>query len=158
MEDYREIARLYLVGQAESRFPHVKLQIEQLGTVELELFGPDAPLTVAHFLRLVDQRFFDGQRFHRVVPSFVVQAGDPRGDGFGGPGTLLRGEVSRRRYKAYTLGMADSGPDTGGSQWFITLNPQPHLDGRYTIFGQVTDGAPVLLRVTQGDLIRSMHR
>ncbi|MDZ4864325.1 MAG: HEAT repeat domain-containing protein [Gemmatimonadota bacterium] len=158
MEDYRDIARLFLIGQAESRYPHVTLQIEQLGTVELELFGPDAPLTVAHFLRLVDRRFFDGQRFHRVVPSFVAQAGDPRGDGFGGSGTVLRGEVSRRRYKAYTLGMADAGPDTGGSQWFITLNPQPHLDGRYTVFGQVTDGVPVLLRITQGDLIRSIHR
>lgn len=158
MEDYRDIARLYVVGQAESRFPHVTLQIEQLGTVELELFGPDAPLTVAHFLRLVDRHYFDGQRFHRVVPSFVVQAGDPRGDGWGGPGSVIRDEINRRRYKAYTLGMALSGPDTGGSQWFITLNPQPHLDGGYTTFGQVVDGVPVLLRLTQGDLIRSIHR
>ena len=65
---------------------------------------------------------------------------------------------NRRRYKAYTLGMALSGPDTGGSQWFITLNPQPHLDGGYTVFGQVTGGAPVLLRITQGDLIRTIRR
>lgn len=158
MEDYRDIARLFLVGQAASRYPHVTVTLDQLGTVELELFGPDAPLTVAHFLRLVDRRYFDGQRFHRVVPGFVVQAGDPRGDGWGGPGTVIRDEINRRRYKAYTLGMALSGPDTGGSQWFITLNPQPHLDGGYTIFGQVVDGAPVIQRVTQGDLIRSIRR
>ena len=158
MEDYRDIARLFLVGQEPSRYPHVTVTIEQLGTVELELFGPEAPLTVAHFLRLVDRRYFDRQRFHRVVPSFVVQTGDPRGDGWGGPGSVIRDEINRRRYKAYTVGMALSGPDTGGSQWFITLNPQPHLDGGYTVFGQVVDGVPVLLRLTQGDLIRSIHR
>jgi cyclophilin family peptidyl-prolyl cis-trans isomerase len=158
MEDYREIARRYLVGQLPSRYPHVTIVLDQLGPIELELFGPDAPLTVAHFLRLVDARYFDGQRFHRVVPGFVAQTGDPRGDGWGGPGTEIRDEINRRRYKAYTVGMALSGPDTGGSQWFITLNPQPHLDGGYTVFGEVASGVPVLLRLTQGDLIRSIRR
>lgn len=158
MEDYREIARRYLIGQLPSRYPHVTIVLDQLGPIELELFGPEAPLTVAHFLRLVDARYFDGQRFHRVVPGFVVQTGDPRGDGWGGPGTEIRDEINRRRYKAYTVGMALSGPDTGGSQWFITLNPQPHLDGGYTVFGEVVSGVPVLLRLTQGDLIRSIRR
>jgi cyclophilin family peptidyl-prolyl cis-trans isomerase len=106
----------------------------------------------------VDQRYFDGQRFHRVVPNFVVQAGDPRGDGWGGPGGALRDELNPRRYEAYTVGMALSGPDTGGSQWFITLSQQPHLDGGYTVFGEVKEGVPALLRVTQGDLIRSIRR
>jgi len=136
----------------------VRLDVDQLGVIELELFGPEAPLTVANFLGLVDRRFFDGIRFHRVVPNFVVQAGDPRGDGFGGPGGAIRDEINRRRYNQYVLGMALSGPDTGASQWFITLGQQPHLDGGYTVFGQVTDGVPVLLRITQGDQIRTIRR
>lgn len=106
----------------------------------------------------MDRRYFDGQRFHRVVPGFVVQAGDPRGDGWGGPGTTIRDEINRRRYVGYMVGMALSGPDTGGSQWFITLGPQPHLDGTYTIFGRVRDGMPALLRLTEGDQIRSIRR
>jgi len=156
LEDYRDIARRLLLGP--DRYPRVRLDVDQVGIIELELFGPDAPLTVASFLRLVDQRYFDGQRFHRVVPNFVVQAGDPRGDGWGGPGGALRDELNPRRYEAYTVGMALSGPDTGGSQWFITLSQQPHLDGGYTVFGEVKEGVPALLRVTQGDLIRSIRR
>ncbi len=157
-EDYRAIARRYLIGPTDGRYPHVKLDVDQLGTIELALYGPEAPLTVANFLSLVDRHYFDGLRFHRVVPNFVVQAGDPRGDGWGGPGGAIRDEINPRRYKAYILGMALSGPDTGGSQWFITLSPQPHLDGVYTVFGEVYDGVPVLLRVTQGDLIRTIRR
>jgi cyclophilin family peptidyl-prolyl cis-trans isomerase len=156
MEDYRDIVRRLQFGP--DRYPRVRIDVDQVGVIELELFGPDAPLTVASFLRLVDQRYFDGQRFHRVVPNFVVQAGDPRGDGWGGPGGAIRDELNPRRYEAYTVGMALSGPDTGGSQWFITLSQQPHLDGGYTVFGEVKDGVPALLRVTQGDLIRSIRR
>ncbi len=85
MEDYRAIARQYLVGYAPGRYPVVKVEVDQLGTFELELFGPEAPLTVANFLRLMNRRYFDGMRFHRVVPNFVAQTGDPRGDGWGGP-------------------------------------------------------------------------
>lgn len=158
LEDYRQIARSYLIGQLPNRYPRVKIEVDQLGTLEVELFGPEAPLTVANFLALVDRRYFNGLRFHRVVPNFVSQAGDPRGDGYGGPGGAIRDEINRRRYRAYVLGMALSGPDTGGSQWFITLAEQPHLDGGYTVFGQVTDGVPVLLRITQGDQIRSIRR
>jgi cyclophilin family peptidyl-prolyl cis-trans isomerase len=156
MEDYRDIVRRFQLGS--DRYPRVRVDVDQLGIIELELFGPDAPLTVASFLRLVDQRYFDGQRFHRVVPNFVVQAGDPRGDGWGGPGGAIRDELNPRRYEAYAVGMALSGQDTGGSQWFITLSQQPHLDGGYTVFGEVKDGVPTLLRVTQGDLIRSIRR
>lgn len=158
MEDYRDVARRYVVGQLPTRYPKVKIDVAQLGIIELELYGPEAPLTVANFLSLVDRRYFDGLRFHRVVPNFVAQAGDPRGDGNGGPGGAIRDEINRRRYDAYVLGMALSGPDTGGSQWFITLARQPHLDGGYTVFGEVTDGVPVLLRVTQGDQIRTIRR
>lgn len=158
LEDYRQIVRSYLIGQLPTRYPRVKVEVDQLGTMELELFGPEAPLTVANFLTLVDRHYFDGLRFHRVVPGFVAQTGDPRGDGYGGPGGAIRDEINRRRYGSYVLGMALSGPDTGGSQWFITLAPQPHLDGGYTVFGQVSDGVPVLLRITQGDMIRTIRR
>jgi cyclophilin family peptidyl-prolyl cis-trans isomerase len=158
MEDYREVARLYLVGDSPTRYPHVKVEVDQLGVIELELFGPEAPLTVTTFLRLVERGFFNGQRFHRMVPNFVVQTGDPRGDGWGGPGGAIRDEINPRRYKTSTVGMALSGPDTGASQWFITLGPQPHLDGIYTVFGQVVDGFPVLNRITQGDLIRTIKK
>jgi cyclophilin family peptidyl-prolyl cis-trans isomerase/HEAT repeat protein len=119
---------------------------------------PEAPITVANFLSLVDRRFFDGNRWHRVVPDFVVQDGDPRGDGWGGPRETIRDEINARRYQANVVGMALSGPDTGSSQWFITLSPQPHLDGTYTVFGRVVGNAAGVQRIMQGDLIRSIHR
>ncbi len=121
------------------------------GTLTLELATADAPLTCLSFLQLARQHYFDGQVFHRVVPDFVVQGGDPRGDGWGGPGYSLRDEINRRRYVAGALGMALSGPDTGGSQFFVTLSPQPHLDGGYTVFGRLIDGAAVLADIRQGD-------
>jgi cyclophilin family peptidyl-prolyl cis-trans isomerase len=135
----------------------VVIETEQRGDIEVELQGPEAPMTVANFLRLVQRRFFDGNRWHRVVPNFVVQDGDPRGDGFGGPGGAIRDEVNRHRYDGQMLGMALSGPDTGSSQWFINLSQQPHLDGTYTIFGRVTAGLATLARITQGDRIRTIR-
>lgn len=158
LEDYRSVAQSLILGAPAERTPIVRLDVDQLGVVELRLFGPVAPLTVANFLRLVDRRYFDGLRFHRVVPNFVVQTGDPRGDGWGGPGGSIRDEINRYRYDAHVVGMALSGPDTGGSQWFITLSPQPHLDGGYTVFGEVASGKQVVARITQGDLIRSIRR
>ena len=123
------------------------------GTLKLVLFASDAPLTVTSFTSLARRHYFDGQRFHRVVPNFVVQAGDPRGDGNGGPGYAIRDEINRHRYGAGTLGMALSGPNTGGSQFFVTHSPQPHLDGGYTVFGQLRAGESVLDRIVQGDRI-----
>jgi cyclophilin family peptidyl-prolyl cis-trans isomerase/HEAT repeat protein len=123
------------------------------GVVELSLFAADAPLTVHNFATLARRGYFDGQRFHRVVPNFVAQGGDPRGDGNGGPGYAIRDELNRRRYLRGTLGMALSGPNTGGSQFFITHSPQPHLDGGYTVFGQLRSGADVLDRIVQGDRV-----
>jgi cyclophilin family peptidyl-prolyl cis-trans isomerase len=113
---------------------------------------------VDNFLHLVDRRYFDNGRWHRVVPNFVIQDGDPRGDGSGGPGTTIRDEINRRRYDAGTVGMALSGPDTGGSQFFITHSPQPHLDGGYTVFGRLVSGWDVLGLVVQGDRIRRIFR
>jgi cyclophilin family peptidyl-prolyl cis-trans isomerase len=158
LEEYRDVVRGLEVGADSARYPRVKVDVVNQGVIELELFGPEAPLTVANFLRLVDRRYFDGQRFHRVVPNFVVQSGDPRGDGWGGPGGAIRDEINPRRYGPYFVGMALSGPDTGGSQWFITLSQQPHLDGGYTIFGRVSGGVAALLRITEGDQIRSIRR
>lgn len=158
MQDYRELARRFLVAPDSLRRPHVFIETEQRGTIEIELLGPEAPLTVANFLSLVDRRFFDDNQWHRVVPNFVVQAGDPRGDGWGGPGGTIRDEINRVRYVAPVLGMALSGPDTGSSQWFINLSPQPHLDGTYTVFGRVVGTLAPLMRIAQGDVIRRIRR
>jgi len=124
----------------------------------VELFPADAPLTVAAFLSLVERRYFDGSIWHRVVPNFVVQDGDPRGDGWGGPGFALRDEANPMRYETGTVGMALSGPETGGSQFFITHSPQPHLDGTYTVFGRVVEGLGALVAIGQGERIATIHR
>jgi cyclophilin family peptidyl-prolyl cis-trans isomerase/HEAT repeat protein len=158
LADYRELARRFVLPTSPERRQHVKIEVDQKGVVEVELFGDDAPLTVASFLSLADRRYFDGLRFHRVVPNFVVQDGDPRGDGNGGPGYALRDEINPNRYEGMVLGMALAGPDTGGSQWFVNLSPQPHLDGTYAVFGRVVSGQGTLLRVLQGDLIRTVQR
>lgn len=123
------------------------------GTITVALLDIDAPLTVANFVALAARGYYDGTRFHRVVPNFVAQDGDPRGDGSGGPGYAIRDELNRRWYERGAVGMALSGPDTGGSQYFFTLAPQPHLDGHYTVFGTVRDGYDVLDRIVEGDLI-----
>ena len=157
IQDYRDIAARFLLAPDSVSRPRVRIETEQRGPVDVELLGSEAPLTVANFLQLVNRRFFDGHRWHRVVPNFVVQDGDPRGDGFGGPGGAIRDEINRRRYEEPMLGMALSGPDTGGSQWFINLSPQPHLDGTYTVFGRVVGGQASLLRITQGDVIRTIR-
>ncbi|HEY6323528.1 MAG TPA: peptidylprolyl isomerase [Thermoanaerobaculia bacterium] len=126
------------------------------GTFRLRLDCPRAPRTCLNLLDLAAQHFYDGLLFHRVVPDFVIQAGDPRGDGYGGPGYVLGDEINRLRYHRGILGMALAGPDTGGSQFFITLSPQPHLDGGYTAFGEVVAGAAVLDAIEAGDRIESV--
>lgn len=156
-EDYRDLTRRYVLAPDSIARPKVTIDTDQRGPIEIELLGPEAPMTVANFVRLIERRFFDGNRWHRVVPNFVVQDGDPRGDGFGGPGGVIRDEINRHRYDGSMLGMALSGPDTGSSQWFINLSPQPHLDGTYTIFGRVTAGQAYLARITQGELIRTIR-
>ena len=114
------------------------------GTFEVALLPEEAPLTVLNFVRLANRKYFDGQTIHRVVPNFVMQTGDPRGDGWGGPGYAIRSEFGRLRYVRGMMGMASAGPDTEGSQWFITHSDQPHLDGRYTIFGRVRKGMEIV--------------
>jgi cyclophilin family peptidyl-prolyl cis-trans isomerase len=156
--DYRDVARRYLApALAGQPLPRATIETDR-GSLVVELLVDQAPMTVAAFLSLVDRRYFDGSRWHRAVPNFVIQDGDPRGDGWGGPGFVLRDELNPTLYQTGTVGMALSGPDTGGSQFFITHSPQPHLDGVYTVFGRVVSGVTVLAGIAQGDRIRSIHR
>jgi cyclophilin family peptidyl-prolyl cis-trans isomerase/HEAT repeat protein len=123
------------------------------GEIRLELAMLDAPLTVANFIDLARQGFFDNMKIHRVVPNFVVQAGDPRGDSEGTPGYTIRDEINQRPYLRGTVGMALDWEDTGGSQFFITHSPQPQLDARYTVFGRVLSGMDVVDQIQQWDVI-----
>ncbi|MFA5911421.1 MAG: HEAT repeat domain-containing protein [Vicinamibacterales bacterium] len=127
------------------------------GTIQVELAVLDAPRTVANFIALARKNYFRGVQLHRVVPDFVVQDGDPRGDGEGGPGYTIRDEINQRPYLRGTVGMALDWADTGGSQFFITHSPQPHLDGRYTVFGQVISGMDVVDRLQQWDTIERIR-
>jgi cyclophilin family peptidyl-prolyl cis-trans isomerase len=128
------------------------------GTIQIELAVIDAPLTVENFVALARKGYFNGLSVHRVVADFVVQDGDPRGDGEGGPGYTIRDELNELPYLRGTVGMAlDPWPDTGGSQWFITHSPQPHLDAKYTVFGRVVAGMDVVDRIQQGDVIRQVR-
>ncbi len=123
------------------------------GNIVLELFPDEAPATVQNFTTLAREGFYDGMPFHRRVPGFVAQAGCPRGDGWGGPEYTIPCELNARSYRRGTLGMALAGKDTGGSQWFLTLEDAPHLDGRYTLFGAVRSGFDVMDALTEDDLI-----
>ncbi len=137
--------------------PHDAGQIRCLserGSFTISLDGQLAPNTCALFLSLVQNDYFGAMTFHRVVPDFVVQGGDPEGNGWGGPGFTIRSEWSRARYDRAAVGIAHDGKDTGGSQFFVTLSPQPHLNGRYTIFGWVSKGMEVVDRIEVGDTFR----
>lgn len=127
------------------------------GRVQIELDVVNAPLTTANFVALARKGFFNGIAIHRVVPNFVVQAGDPGGDGEGGPGYAIRDELSDLPYLRGTVGMALSWADTGGSQFFVTHGPQPHLDGRYAVFGRVVDGMDVVDRLRRWDVIERVQ-
>jgi cyclophilin family peptidyl-prolyl cis-trans isomerase/HEAT repeat protein len=123
------------------------------GAFTIELLPDDAPLNVDNFVQLAQSGYFNNILFHRVVPNFVVQGGDPRGDGNGGPGYQIRCEINEVPYERGAVGMALSGKDTGGSQWFVTHSPQPHLDGGYTVFGRVVSGMEVVDNIVRGDRI-----
>jgi len=131
--------------------PRVRCVTEH-GTFVIELDGKVAPNTCANFLALIEQGFYDGLTFHRVVPDFVIQGGCPRGDGWGGPGYTIRSEWSGIPYERGTVGIAHSGKDTGGSQWFVCHSPQPHLNGRYSVFAVVTKGLAVVDQIQPSDI------
>ncbi|WP_411281152.1 peptidylprolyl isomerase [Gemmatimonas sp.] len=146
--DYERLVRQW--GTAGSRQPVAIIETDH-GVITLQLHGREAPLVVEAFVRLASNGFYRNTVFHRVVPNFVVQDGDPRGDGSGGPGFSLRESFSRRRHERGCLGLATSGPDTGGSQYYLCHSSQPHLDGAYTVFGHVLTGFDVMDRIVQGD-------
>jgi cyclophilin family peptidyl-prolyl cis-trans isomerase len=123
------------------------------GEFTCELFAADAPMTVENFVNLARAGFYDGTTFHRVIPGFMAQGGDPTGTGTGGPGYSFRDELSvkRRHDGAGVLSMANAGPNTNGSQFFITFAATPHLDGRHTVFGRVTSGMEVVNSIRERD-------
>ena len=126
------------------------------GDLVLELFAAEAPNTVNNFVFLAREGFYNGVTFHRVIPGFMVQGGDPTGTGAGGPGYEFADEFSARKHETGTLSMANAGPGTNGSQFFITYAPQPHLDRHHSVFGQLKDakeGMKVMNQIKAGDKI-----
>ncbi|MCX5674869.1 MAG: peptidylprolyl isomerase [Planctomycetota bacterium] len=137
--------------KAAEPLPQVTLQTSK-GNIVLELAEDDAPNTVANFISLAEKGFYDGVTFHRVIPNFMVQGGDPTGTGTGGPGYVIADECSPRlRHERGVISMANAGPNTGGSQFFITHVPTSWLDGKHAVFGKVTSGLEVVDAIRQGD-------
>lgn len=128
------------------------------GQIKVELFADKAPLTVANFVNLARKGFYDGLNFHRVIPDFMIQGGCPKGTGTGGPGYRFEDETNNGvRHERGVLSMANAGPDTNGSQFFITHVKTDWLDGKHTVFGKVTEGLEVVDAVKQGDAIKSVR-
>ncbi len=125
------------------------------GEIKIELFADKAPMTVASFVNLANRGYYDGLKFHRVIPNFMIQGGDPTGTGSGGPGYRFGDEFNpaAKHDSAGILSMANSGPGTNGSQFFITHAPQPHLDGRHTVFGKVVSGQSVVDAIAGNDVM-----
>jgi peptidyl-prolyl cis-trans isomerase B (cyclophilin B) len=138
-------AKVYLVQLQTSR-----------GDIKLELYPEHAPKTVNNFIFLINESFYDGVTFHRVIDNFMIQGGDPTGTGMGGPGYKFEDELADNPLKHGTkvISMANAGPNTNGSQFFITHLPQPHLDGKHTVFGKVIEGEDVVDMIRQGDVIK----
>ncbi len=128
------------------------------GDIEATLFASKTPMTVANFLNLAKKGYYDGLTFHRVIPNFMIQGGDPLGTGTGGPGYKFADEFhpSLRHDKPGIFSMANAGPGTNGSQFFITHVPTPHLDDRHSVFGEVTQGQDVVNRIVRGDKIKEI--
>jgi len=129
------------------------------GTIELNLYAQLAPKTVNNFIFLAKEGFYDGILFHRVISNFMVQCGDPTGTGRGGPGYQFEDEFkgNPQKHESKVISMANSGPNTNGSQFFITHSPQPHLDGKHTVFGKVVEGADVIDAIEQGDKMEKVE-
>lgn len=129
------------------------------GQIVLELYPEHAPKTVNNFIFLTQQNFYDGVTFHRVIDNFMIQGGDPTGTGRGGPGYRFEDELAGNplRHESKVISMANAGPNTNGSQFFITHSPQPHLDGKHTVFGKVVRGEDVVDLIKQGDRMESVR-
>lgn len=134
----------------------VEIKVHE-GVMKFELYFKDVPNTVANFMHLADSGFYKGTGFHRVIQGFMAQGGDPKGDGTGGPGYTILDEIRPKlKHETGTLSMANAGPNTGGSQFFICHTPQPHLDGRHAVFGKMISGFDVLTRIEKGDPILAL--
>jgi peptidyl-prolyl cis-trans isomerase B (cyclophilin B) len=133
------------------------ITMEKGGEIRIEFFPADAPKTVENFVTLAKKGFYDGLTFHRVEPGFVVQGGDPKGDGTGGPGYKIKAEFNKQPHVRGVVAMARSqDPDSAGSQFYITLAPANFLDGKYTVFGKVTSGMDVVDKIQRGDKMKSV--
>ncbi|MBI4610649.1 MAG: peptidylprolyl isomerase [Candidatus Rokubacteria bacterium] len=133
------------------------IALEKGGEIRIEFFPEDAPKTVENFVTLAKKGFYDGLAFHRVVPGFVVQGGDPKGDGTGGPGYKIKAEFNKQKHVRGTVAMARAqDPDSAGSQFYITFGAQPNLDGQYTVFGQVVAGMELVDKIKVGDKMKSV--
>ena len=132
----------------------VEMETER-GTIHLELYPEYAPITVNNFISLAEDGYYDGVSFHRVIANFMIQGGDPTGTGMGGPGYRFQDEFKGNplTHETGVISMANAGPGTNGSQFFITHEPQPHLNGKHTVFGKVTQGQDVVDSIRQGDMI-----
>lgn len=128
------------------------------GDIDATIFASKVPVTSANFLNLAKRGYYDGITFHRVIANFMIQGGDPTGTGSGGPGYKFADEIDRslKHTKAGIFSMANAGPNTNGSQFFITHGPTPHLDGKHAVFGEVTQGQDVVDRIAKGDKIKSI--
>lgn len=129
------------------------------GDIAATLFASKVPITVANFLNLASKKFYDGITFHRVIPDFMIQGGDPKGTGTGGPGYQFPDEIDRslKHDKPGVFSMANAGPNTNGSQFFVTHVPTPHLDGKHAVFGNVTKGQDVVNKIEKGDKITTIE-
>ena len=133
------------------------IALEKGGEIRIEFFPEDAPKTVENFITLAKKGFYNGLKFHRVVPDFVVQGGCPKGDGTGGPGYTVKAEFNKQKHVRGTVAMARSQhPDSAGSQFYICYGTTPHLDGQYTVFGKVVSGMELVDRIKQGDKMTSV--
>ena len=136
-----------------------KIHMADGGDIVIELFEKEAPGTVQNFIDLINKGFYNGLRFHRVIPGFVAQGGCPNGNGTGGPGYTIKDELvgNPHKHERGALSMAHRGPNTGGSQFFIVYEPQPHLDGVHTVFGKVIEGMDVVDGIQQGAIMETVE-
>ena len=143
--------------QISEKLPKIQIQTAR-GNITIEMFEDEAPNTVANMISLIERGYYDGLNFHRVIPDFMIQGGCPHGTGTGGPGYDFDDECTpdRRHDSAGVLSMANAGPGTNGSQFFITHGPTPHLDGKHTVFGKVTEGQEVVDEIKQGDEMQTV--
>lgn len=163
---YLALIIVMVVGCGEDDSPQPAAEIVQTvaiielakdGRIVFEFYPEDAPNTVDNFIELTNKGFYNGLTFHRAIPDFLVQGGDPSGTGTGGPGYTIKAEFNSKKHRRGTVAMARSElPDTAGSQFYICLKPQPQLDGKYTVFGQVIEGMELVDGIVEGDVMKKV--